>query len=91
MRALRRRSSLSDAEVARRMGYGPNGKQQIDRWERGERSITVARLWRYLEAIGATLSDLDGELGGRRSDRRLEEIAQQLLELGETERRLSSE
>ncbi len=82
MRVLRRRSLLSDAEVARRMGYGPNGKQEIDRWERGARGITASNLWAYLEAIGATFGDLDLELGlVEPGDPRLEEIAAQLLKL----------
>ncbi len=64
------------------MGYGRNGKQQIDRWERGERGITSARLWLYLRAIDATFGDLDELLGARKSaNRRLEEIARELQSL----------
>ncbi len=79
LRALRRRRSLSDADVAKRMGYGRNGKQQVDRWERGERGITAARLWMYLQAIDATFGELDEQLGARRpANRRLEEIAREM-------------
>ncbi len=49
LRALRKRRSLSDAEVAGRMGYGANGKHYVNRWERGDRGITAALLWRYLQ------------------------------------------
>ena len=83
MRSLRRRRSLSDAEVASRMGYGQNGKQQVDRWERGERGISASRLLLYLQAIDATFSELDGELGlGKAPNPRLAEIAQRLQDLG---------
>ena len=84
LRALRKRRSLSDADVAERMGNGPNGKHYVNRWERGDRGITAGRLWHYLQAIDATLSDLDRELGARSStNRRLEEIARELQLLSE--------
>ncbi len=87
MRGLRRRRSISDAEVAGRMGYGSNGRQQIDRWERGERAISASRLLLYLQAIGATFSELDGELGlGGAPSPRLAEIAQRLQDLGRGKR-----
>lgn len=85
MRAIRRRSSLTDAAVAERMGYAPKGKHNINRWERGERSIAAVSLWRYLQAIGASFSDLDHELGIERpGSRRLQEIAQELQLLAES-------
>ena len=62
MRVLRRRRSLSDAEVAERMGYGRKGKHYVNRWERGDRGISASRLWRYLRAIGASFAELDREL-----------------------------
>ncbi len=82
MRSLRRRRSISDAEVAERMGYGRNGRQQIHRWERGERSIGAGRLLLYLRAIGASLSELDRALGPQRPPSgRVEEILQRLENL----------
>ncbi len=79
MRALRKRRSLSDSEVAARMGYGPNGKHYVNRWERGDRGITAGRLWSYLQAIGGSLAELDRELTSRPSShRRLREIAREL-------------
>ncbi len=67
------------------MGYGPHGRHQIDRWERGERGITASRLWSYLETVGATFGDLDVELGlVQPNDPVLEEIAQQLQDLGKS-------
>ncbi len=84
MRGLRRRSALSDAEVAERMGYGHNGKHYVNRWERGDRGITAARLWCYLQAIGATFADLDRELDVRPStNQRLQDIARELQLLSE--------
>ncbi len=83
MRNLRRRRSMTDAKVAGRMGYGGNGKQQINRWERGERAISASRLLLYLQAIGATLSELDGELNPEDAlNPRLAEIARRLENLG---------
>ncbi len=85
MRSLRKRCSVSDSEVADRMGYGPNGRQQIHRWERGERAISAGRLLLYLRAIGASFSELDGALeapiptGGR-----LEEISLRLRALADS-------
>ncbi len=82
LRALRKRRSLSDAEVAERMGYGANGKHYVNRWERGDRGITAALLWRYLQAIGATFADLGRELDERpAANRRLQEIARELQAL----------
>lgn len=84
MRALRKGRRLSGSEVGKRMGYGANGKQYVNRWERGERGITAALLWRYLEAIGDTFGDLDGELGiGPPASPRLQEIARELQLLAE--------
>jgi len=40
-------------------------KRCVDRWERGDRGITAALLWRYLQAIGATFADLGRELAKR--------------------------
>lgn len=79
MRALRKRQRLSGSEVAKRMGYGANGKQYVNRWERGERGITAALLWRYLEALGDTFADLNRELGiNPPASPRLAEIAREL-------------
>lgn len=84
LRVLRRRRGFSGAEVAVRMGYGANGRHYVNRWERGDRGISAACLWRYLEAIDATFSDLGLELGVERpGSRRLQEIAQELQLLAE--------
>lgn len=85
MRSLRRRGSMSDAEVAERMGYRPNGRQQIHRWERGERSIGAGRLLLYLQAVGATLSELDEALDPERTaSPRLEQLDRRLRDLAES-------
>ncbi len=66
------------------MGYGHNGKHYVNRWERGDRGITAARLLHYLQAIGANLADLDRELNPRSAgSRRLEEIALEIQTLTE--------
>ncbi len=84
MRALRRRRSLTDAEVAERMGYGVKGKHNVNRWERGDCGITAGRLFSYLQAVGASFAELDRELGFRPSkNRRLREIARELEVLSE--------
>lgn len=83
MRRLRRRRSIPASEVAASMGYGRAGRQQIYRWERGERGIGGARLLLYLRAVGATFAELDEVLGlERQSNPRLQEIARQLESLG---------
>ncbi len=83
MRSMRRRRALSDGDVAERMGYGRMGRQQIDRWERGDRGIGAGRLLLYLEAIGATFGELDGELGSAAPPNpRLVEIAVRLQRIG---------
>ncbi len=85
MRTLRRRTAYTDADTAKRMGYGPNGKHHINRWERGDRGITAASLLRYLAAIDASLIDLNREIDKRPvSSQRLEEIARELQVLAET-------
>ncbi len=85
MRSLRKRCSMSDSEVADRMGYGPNGRQQIHRWERGERAISAGRLLLYLRAIGASFNELEGALDPPRpSSRRLEEISLRLRKLADS-------
>ncbi len=85
MRSLRKRCSVSDSEVADRMGYGPNGRQQIHRWERGERAISAGRLLLYLRAIGASFGELEGALDLRRpSNRRLEKISLRLRKLADS-------
>ena len=84
MRALRKGRGLSGSEVAERMGYGANGKHNVNRWERGVRGIAASGLWRYLEAVGATFADLDHELGIERAgSRRLKEIARGLQTLAD--------
>lgn len=84
MRSLRKQRSISDAEVAERMGYGRNGRQQIHRWERGERAISAGRLLLYLRAIDATFSELDAALDPPRpTSRRLEDIGLRLRRLAE--------
>ncbi len=83
MRSLRKRCSVSDSEVAERMGYGANGRQQIHRWERGERAISAGRLLLYLQAIGASFSELEVALDPPRpTGGRLEEISLRLRTLG---------
>ena len=84
MRSLRKRRSVSDAEVADRMGYGPNGRQQIHRWERGERAISAGGLLLYLRAIGATFSELEGELEPLTPTSRLEELSLRLRALADS-------
>ncbi len=87
LRALRKQRGLSDSDVAQRMGYGANGRHYVNRWERGDRGISAACLWRYLEAIDATFSDLGIELGVESSGgRRLQEIAEELQLLADEHR-----
>lgn len=84
MRSLRKSRGLTDAEVAERMGYGPNGRHYVNRWERGERGISASLLWLYLQAIGDAFTDLDRALGVEPSvSPRLQEIARELQDLTE--------
>ena len=88
MRSLRKSRGLTDAEVAERMGYGPNGRNYVTRWERGERGISASLLWLYLQAIGDSFSDLDRALGVEPSvSPRLQEIARELQDLADKTRR----
>ncbi len=84
LRALRRRHSFSDAELAESMGYGRQGKANVNRWERGEVGMSAARLVLYLRAIGASFDELDCELDRKppKSGGRLAEIARKIEELG---------
>ncbi len=57
--SLRRRTDLTRAEVARRLGLSVSAASRIE----AERSNPHAQnLLRYLDAIGASLTDLDVEL-----------------------------
>ncbi len=82
LRRLRKRRGLTSVEVARRLGMKRSSSGQICRWERGRCSPRFDVVWRYVDAVGASLSDLEGELVARKANSRLMEIAAEFEELG---------
>ncbi|MCP3963619.1 MAG: helix-turn-helix domain-containing protein [bacterium] len=88
LRRLRKRRGLTSVEVARRLGMKRSSSGQICRWERGACSPRFDAVWRYVDAVGASLSELVGELVPTKASPRLMEIADELEKLaGEAPRR----
>lgn len=81
LRRLRERRGLTSVEVARRLGMKGASSGQISRWERGRCSPRLDAVWRYMDAVGASLSDLERELVPRKSNPRLRQIAAELRQL----------
>ncbi len=79
LRKLREGRSLTEAEVARRMGESPSAGTQISRWERGDALLAAHQLWGYLIAVDASFADLGRELAPATAiNPRLREIAREL-------------
>lgn len=87
MRTLREEIGLSQYEIARRMGLNASAQSQLGRYERGETIPRADTLKRYLDAVGATWSDLgslfDSTGGGRRRNfsKRAFELTEELIRM----------
>ena len=78
LRRLRKGRGLTSVEVARRMGMKGSSSGQICRWQRGRCSPRFDAVWRYLDAVGASLWELENELVPSKSSPRLKELAAEL-------------
>ena len=78
LKLLRENRSLTEIEVAHRMGEVPSFTAQLSRWERGEDSPPAHQLWAYLLAVDASFNDLGYEIDERPESPRLKEIAREL-------------
>ena len=88
LRRLRERRGLTMAEVARRLGMKASSSSQISRWEQGKCSPRSTALWRYTEAVDASLHDFVNELiPAPPGSERLQEIARELDWLAENDGR----
>ena len=56
LRMLRRRSGLQQRQLADRAGFT---RPQLSGYERGHHFPSLPSLWRHLDALGATLADLE--------------------------------
>ena len=81
LRRLRKRRGLTSVEVARRLGMKRSSSGQICRWERGACSPRFDAVWRYVDAVGGSLSELVRELVPRKANPRLMEIVAELDKL----------
>ncbi len=79
---LRERHGFSRAELARAMDESP---ARIARWEDGHAAPPGDQLWRFLDALDLSFTDLDLELDPKARNPRLRELAAELDALGRSE------
>ncbi len=80
---LRERRALTPAQLARAMGESSRFAAQISTWENGQASPPGDQLWRYLDALDLSFSDLDLELDSKARNPRLRELAGELDAMAE--------
>ena len=68
LRSLRRRAGLQQQQLAARAGVT---RPMLSNYERGKTIPNVRTLWRVLDALGASLADLEDVMGERDSVQRL--------------------
>ncbi len=80
--ALRERAGLSSEELAQAMGESSTFASEIALWEDGRSTPPANQLWRYLDALELSFTDLDLELEPKARSPRLRELAAQLESIG---------
>ncbi len=79
---LRERRGLTREQLAQAMGESSSFASQIAHWERGRSSPPGDQLWRCLDALELSFSDLDLELDPKARNPRLRELAAKLDAMG---------
>ena len=77
LRQLRRLRGLRQQQLADLTGFA---RSRVSQYERGRTDPTVSSLWRHLDALGASLSDLERAMREREAD--LEEAARERESVG---------
>ncbi len=86
LQKLRLSRSITEPEVAHRMGEEPSMSFEISRWEQGDVAPPADKLWSYLDAIGASFAELGYELDPPEDNPRLQEILRQMQSLSPASR-----
>ncbi len=79
---LRERGEMTQEEVAHAMGQRSSFASRIADWESGRSSPPADQLWRYLDALDLSFTDLDLELDPKARSPRLGKIAADLDAMG---------
>ncbi len=79
---LRERHELTREELSEAIGESTSFASEIALWESGRSSPPADQLWRYLDALGLSFTDLDLELDPKARSPRLREIAAELDAMG---------
>ncbi len=79
---LRERHELTREQLAEAMGEGTSFASELALWESGGSAPQAVQLWRYLDALDLSFTDLDLELDTKARSPRLREIAAEIEALG---------
>ena len=79
---VRERAETTPVELAQAMGEGSSFASRIADWENGRSTPAADQLWRYLDALDLSFTDLDLELDPKARSPRLRKIAADFEAMG---------